>query len=262
MVAMAAAHPIGVAAVGPAVAAGRPGGHQLGRRAERGEGEAGRDALGHADDVGLDPVVLDREHPPGAAEAGLDLVGDEQDAVLPAELDESLQEPRRRGHVAPLAQHRLEDHGRGLVGRGLGLEEVLHADQAPVDLGLRVRREGIGERRHEHAGGERLVTRPVRRLRGGHGHGQVGAAVEAAAEHDDVRALGDLLGQLHGRLGDLGTAVGVEERVDGTGRQLGEPGRERLEQVVAVHVHLGVDEAAGLLTDRGHDVRVAVARWT
>ena len=42
------------------------------------------------------------------------------------------------------------------------------------------------------------------------------------------------------------------------GAQLGEPGGERLEQVVGVDVRLGVDEARGLLGDRLDDVRVAV----
>ena len=77
--------------------------------------------------------------------------------------------------------------------------------------------------------------------------------MEAAAEHDDVRPLGDLLGQLDRGLGDLGAGVGEEERVDRAGRQLGEPGRERLEQIVAVHVHLRVHEPLRLRGDRGGD---------
>ena len=71
-----------VAAVGAAVAAGRPLVVELATGAERGEREAAGDALGHADDVGLDAVVVDGEHLAGATEAALHLVGDEQDAVL------------------------------------------------------------------------------------------------------------------------------------------------------------------------------------
>ena len=79
-----------VAAVGAAVAAGRPLVVELAASAERGEREPAGDALGHADDVGLDAVVLDGEHLAGAAEAALHLVGDEQDAVLAAALDEAV----------------------------------------------------------------------------------------------------------------------------------------------------------------------------
>ena len=39
------------------------------------------DALGHADDVGLDAVVLDGEHLAGAPEAALHLVADEEHAL-------------------------------------------------------------------------------------------------------------------------------------------------------------------------------------
>ena len=71
------------------------------------------------DHVGTDAVVLDREHLPGSAEAGLHLVGDEQDAVLVADLGEAAEERHRRGEVAALAEHGLDDHRRGLVRRGL-----------------------------------------------------------------------------------------------------------------------------------------------
>ena len=94
-------------------------------------GKPAGDALGHADDVGLDAVVLDGEHLAGATEAALHLVGDEQDAVLPAALDEAGQERVRRGDVAALAEHRLEDHRRGLVGRGHRLQQVVEARRAP-----------------------------------------------------------------------------------------------------------------------------------
>ena len=42
----------------------------------------------------------------------------------------------------------------------------------------------------------------------------MGSAVKAALEHDRVRATGGLLGQLDRSLADLGSGVGVEERVD------------------------------------------------
>ena len=52
--------------------------------------------LGEQHHVGLDVPVLDREEAAGAAEAGLDLVGDEQRAVFAAELGGARQITRRR----------------------------------------------------------------------------------------------------------------------------------------------------------------------
>ena len=49
--------------------------------------DAARQALAAGHDLGLEPVVIDREHLAGAAEAGLDLVGDQQD---PARLAHAL----------------------------------------------------------------------------------------------------------------------------------------------------------------------------
>ncbi len=55
---------------------------RVGQRAHR---ESAAEALGQADDVGLDAGMLDREPLAGAAEAGLDLVDDQQRAALAAQ---------------------------------------------------------------------------------------------------------------------------------------------------------------------------------
>ena len=55
---------------------------------------AARQRLGQQHHVRLDVPVLDREEAPGAAEAGLDFVGDEQRAVSPAELGGALADSR------------------------------------------------------------------------------------------------------------------------------------------------------------------------
>ena len=73
------------------------------------------DALGDEQDVGLDAPVLDRPHLPGAAGARLDLVGDEQDAVLGAQLAQALEEAVLGDDVAALALDRLDDDRGDLV---------------------------------------------------------------------------------------------------------------------------------------------------
>ena len=103
------------------------------------------------------------------------------------------------------------------------------------------------------------MTGAVPGLRRGHRHRLMRPAVEAALEHDDVRSTRRLLGELDRGLGDLGAGVGVEERVDAGRGEFGETGRERLHQVVRVHVGLGVDEPLRLLGDRLGHVRVGVA---
>ena len=60
--------------------------------------------------------MLDGEHAPGASEAGLYLVGDEQDAVLTADLLEAAQEGNGRREVTALTELGLDHDRRGLAG--------------------------------------------------------------------------------------------------------------------------------------------------
>ncbi len=232
---------------------------ELAPRTERRERKARCDALGHADDVGIDAEVIDREPAPGAAEPALHLVGDEHDAVLAATLDDALEEGLRRRDVATLTQHRFDDHGRGLGRRGLGEQQAVERPQRCIDRRLLIARQGIREGRHEHAARQRRVAGAIDRLRGRHRHREVGATMERPLEHDDVLALGDLLGQLDRRLRDLGAGVREEEGVDAGRRDVVQLRRQRLHQVVCEHVGLSVYEPFGLGRDRGGDLGVAVA---
>ena len=81
-----------------------------------GQRKAGGQALGDRHQVRLDTGVLDREELAGAAEAGLDLVGDEHDAVLPGQLAQPAHEVERRRHKAAFAKHRLDDDRRHTLG--------------------------------------------------------------------------------------------------------------------------------------------------
>ena len=66
--------------------------------------------------VGLDIPVLDREESSGAADSGLDFVGDEQRAVFAAERGRARQK-FVGGHVDALALDRLDDEGGDLARR-------------------------------------------------------------------------------------------------------------------------------------------------
>ena len=59
--------------------------HDLGAADDAGQRHAAGQALGDADQIGLDVVMLHREQLAGPAEAGLDFVGDQHDAVFVAD---------------------------------------------------------------------------------------------------------------------------------------------------------------------------------
>ncbi len=88
---------------------------------------AGGDALGERDHVRDDAVALGRERGAQTAEAGDDLVEDQQDAVLVADLAQALEVALRRRQHAGRARHRLDDDGRdggGVVQRDETVEIV------------------------------------------------------------------------------------------------------------------------------------------
>ena len=100
--------------------------------------DAGGDALGEGDHVGHDAVALGGEGVAEAAEAGDDLVEDQQDAVLVADRAQPLQIALGRRQHAGRARHRLDDHGgdgRGVVQRDDALEFVGEM-RAPFRLAL------------------------------------------------------------------------------------------------------------------------------
>src|SRR5436189_54138 len=74
----------GVAAVGAAEAACLDRVHNLGAAGDPGQRQSAGDALGRRDQIGDDPFVVTGKPVAGAAETGLDLVGDEDDAVVAA----------------------------------------------------------------------------------------------------------------------------------------------------------------------------------
>src|SRR6185437_14245534 len=85
---------------------------------------AAGDTLGGRDQVGHDAFVLAREPVAGAAEAGLDLVGDEDDSVLTAEIGQSRQETVGWDDEPAFALHWFDHHGRDTALADLGVNEA------------------------------------------------------------------------------------------------------------------------------------------
>ena len=159
---------------------------------------------------GTTPFVVAGEPVAGAAEAGLDLVGDEQDPVGRAPLGDGREEAGCRDDEPALALDRLDQDAAGVVHADLALDLLdgpggrLGAGHA---LGVAV---GVRHGDPVDLGGERPEPVAVRHVLGRQRHGQVGAAVVGVVEGDDPVAPGDVAGDLDGVLDGLG--AGVEQR--------------------------------------------------
>ena len=122
---------------------------------------------------------------PGAPEAGLHLVDDEDDPVLVADPPHALHELGRRDDEAALAEDRLH-HDRGhALGGDLGHERALERLQRRLDVDPAV---GVRKRDAVDLRGERAEARLVRVRFRGHRHREEGAAMEGALERDHRRS--------------------------------------------------------------------------
>ena len=242
-----------------------PLGHDVLPGDDPGQGQPGGDALGHDQDVRLHVPVLDGEHRAGPSEAGLDLVGDEQDAVLTGDLAEPWQEAGRWHDVAAFAQDGLDDDR----GHTVRVDELV---ERQVELGLPVARAGVG--RMGPAGGPvavrigRVVDGAGKGLEGGsidvlggrEGHRLGRPAVVAVAERQDRGSAGRGAGQLDRGLDRLGARVRQERLPRPTGEHRLEPLVEPQSGLVIQDVLLAVQEFGGLCRDGRGDARMSVAR--
>jgi hypothetical protein len=111
--------------------------HDLRAAEDAREREAGGDRLRDAHQVGLDVVVLDAPELPRAAVAGLDLVDDEDDAVVVAELAHAGEKLGRRDDEASLALNGLDHDGRDALGGTCVTSARSRAARASPELGPR-----------------------------------------------------------------------------------------------------------------------------
>ena len=226
------------------------------------------DALGGQHDIRHDAEMIDGEGRAEAAEAGDDLVEDEQDAVLVADRAQLLEIALGRHQHAGGAGDRLDDDrgdGRGVV---QGDEALKLVGELGAMLGLAAR-EGVageivgvadvvdaGEQRAEHlAVADDAADRDA---------AEIDAVIAAlAADQAEARALADgaLIGErdLEAGLDRLGAGIGEEDVVD-AGRHVGDQARRQLEALGMADLEgRRVVELADLIGDRLDDLRPAVA---
>ncbi|EAU67297.1 hypothetical protein STIAU_4929 [Stigmatella aurantiaca DW4/3-1] len=214
--------------------------HHLRPARHRRQGEPSRQGFGRHDQVRMHIVVVHREPLPRAREAGLHLIGNEQDAVLVAQLSQAPHQLGGRHVEAALSLHRLDEDGRHPLGLDVRLEEVLkrpervlHADAVQGDrkghmVDLRRKRPEACLVRHHLSGERQAHHRP---------------AVEPPAEGDDAAAARGRTGDLHRVLDGLGPR-GEE------GRLLGErPRRQPVEPLGQPHVGLVGDDLVGAVRE-------------
>ncbi len=197
-----------VAAVGPSM---RPG-PELVEQSPRGEDARQRqprgDPLGHDHDVRRGISPRGGEETPGAGVSGLHLVDGEQDPVAIGHLAQGGQESVRWDHVAALAQDRLDQDGRDVIGRHQRREQLVDGVHGGGQGRIGpAHAQGIGEGHEVDAAHERLEVRPVLDVGRGERHGAVRAAVESAPERDHGRASRHHFGQLHRGLDRLRAGV-------------------------------------------------------
>ena len=133
--------------------------------------------------------MLHGEHLAGAGKAGLNLVGDEQDAMLVADFAQRRHEVARRFVETALALHRLQDDGRNAGRIDIGLEQAVERGER-IAHGHAVQRHR--ERRVENIARHCAEADLVGHDLAGQRHAHEGAAMEAAGKGDDGRAAGGM----------------------------------------------------------------------
>jgi hypothetical protein len=183
---------------------------------------------------GVTPKASEPVHAPRAAEAGDDLVEDQQDVVGGADLAQSLQVADRRNHHAGRAGERLDDHGRD-VG---GIVQRDQVQQLVGQLGALCRhaaREGV------------LLELRVGQVVGLHRLAEVLAVAHHAADRDaaEVHAVVTLLATDQACLArlSLGAPVGARHLQRGVGRFRAGAGEEHAVQPLGHEA----DDAVGQL---------------
>ena len=201
--------------------------------------------------------MLHGEELAGAAEAGLDFIGNEQNAMLVAKLAQLHHQFLRCDVEAAFALHGLDDDGCHALRLDVRLEQPLDGMHRIIDGDALV---GHGERHVPHARRHGAELCLVGNDLAGERHAEQRAAMEATVKGDDVGAAGIGAGELDSVLDGFG-AGGDEGRL-----LLARDRGDRIEFLadldegrVGHHHGAGVGEGLELLIDPLHHQRVAMA---
>ncbi|MPM19664.1 hypothetical protein SDC9_66090 [bioreactor metagenome] len=164
--------------------------------------------------ITLHAEIVHGEHPPRAAHALINFIGNQQDAVFPAQGRQVLKKPCGGNNQARVSRDGLHQKGGHLVGGEIVAESIANLLQTVQLTGL-----GLLVILAAQAGGivKRLALRQQRPDFAAHvvaelgdGNGAIGAAVVGLAERDDLGPPGVAPGVFDGPVdgGRAGTAEG------------------------------------------------------
>lgn len=205
----------GVASVGGSVLTGLDDEHNVVVGEDGRDGvDTSREGLAEQKDVGLNVVVVNAEHLAGTGKTGLDLVRDQEDVVLLAELGDLLEVAGVGDHDTGLTLDGLDQESGDVL--AVVLEDVLEVLDVVVANGaasLGADGADVGEVRAES---ETCVGI------GRHGNDSNGASVEVfsagknngIAFRDVLLEVAPLAGELDGGLDGLGTSVHGEDLIE------------------------------------------------
>src|SRR5208282_371626 len=159
-----------VAAVGAAERAGPWRVHNFSTAGDGGYGHSAAERFRRRDEIRFDTEMLGSKPFAGAREAGLDFVGNEENAVLAANILEKLEVIVRRNNEAAFAENGFDDQGSDGFRRNGALERVFEMMRE-----FRGRRPGsiaiwIGKGNAVDIAGERLKARFIRMRFAGQRH--------------------------------------------------------------------------------------------
>src|SRR6266478_1297675 len=199
----------GMAAEGSAESAPAGGVHDFGAAGDGGDGHASSQGFRHGDHVRLDAEMFGGEPFAGAGETGLHFVGDEENAVLAADILQELEIIARGNDEAAFAENGFGDYGGDGFRSDGTLEGVFEIMGEGFGGGAFFGAVGIGEGNPIDVAGEGLEAGFIRMRFTGQRHGEKGAAMEGVLETDYGGALGVGTGDLDGVFDGFG--AGVEE---------------------------------------------------
>jgi len=221
-------------------------------------------ALGAQDEIRFNPPVFHGKHLAGAANAALNLIGNKDNAIIPANLEQPGEVLGRRGNEAAFAHDRFRDQGGCAFAGHLADEEVLEVVGAGHVAGRVGEAEraaiAIGAGHAVDVGHEGAEPEFVGLDLAGEGHRQIGPTMKGIVETDDARPPGIVASDFHRILHGLGARVGKYSHFGKTARgQAAQLFREPDVDFVHDNVKAGVGKLRSLVLDGGDDSRMAVA---